>query len=89
MRVQDWFADHFGTQYAVPQIKAKKKEPSRLLWFVTEFARTVVIVIIGAMAILPIAAKALTPKRGQPPVALLLLAAFFSSVAGMYFVFLI
>lgn len=90
-RIQDWFAYHFGTQYAVPRTtaRAKRREPSRLVWFIGEFVRTTGIALVGALVFLVVLIKVLTPKRGQPPVALMFLAALLGSLSGMYFVFLL
>lgn len=88
VKIQDWFADHFGTQYAVPRAKPKG-EPSRYVWFALEFAK----VAMKASAYIPAFAfvmlLALKPKRGEQPVALLFLAALLCWLAGSVFSFLI
>lgn len=89
MRLRDWLADHFKfMQYSVPRVSAKR-EPSRWRWFVVEFVKTAAKFALAAIVFLVYLVKVLTPPRGQPPVALLFLAALLATISSMLFCFLI
>lgn len=88
MRIQDWLADHFGTQYAVPRVKAAA-EPSRILWFVVEFGRTALLFAGYLLALFLLLHRACRVGPGKMPIAMLFGIALLASVSGMLFCFLI
>lgn len=85
--MRDWFADHFGTQYAVP--RAKVGNPSRWWGYGRDFIVTSAkFALIAAVFCIGLG-KALSVKEGQQPVALLFLAALLAALSGTMFSFLI
>jgi hypothetical protein len=88
MRIQDWFADHFGTQYAVPRV-GNKGDPSRLLWFVVEFGRTALMFAGYLLALFLLLHRACRVQPGKMPAAILFGAALLASASGMLFCLLI
>jgi len=89
MRVQDWLADRFKfVQYAVPRVKpAVRTKPD---WPKVREHLAEVAVGIGALIVVVHAlAKALAPKKGEPPVAILFVLAALAAIPGTLIVFLI
>lgn len=89
MRVQDWLADRFSfVQYAVPRVNPSPRP--RVDWQVMRsHGRDIA---IGAGALLVVVhelAKALTPRAGEPPVALLFALAAIAAIPGLMIVVLI
>jgi hypothetical protein len=89
MRVQDWFADRFSfVQYAVPRVQPKAA--SKTNWPKVREQLGDIAVGVGALIIVVHAlAKALAPRPGEPPVAILFALAAIAAVPGTLIVFLI
>lgn len=87
MRVRDWFADHFGGQYAVPRVKAK--EPSRWWGYGRDFVRVTLKLSLASLIFAVWLIHTSSAKNGRMPVEVLLLAALLAALSGMMFTFLI
>ncbi|WP_291773727.1 hypothetical protein [Luteibacter sp.] len=88
IRLQDWLADRFSfIQYAVPRVQPAKPG---LDWL--KVRRQLGDLAIGAAALLVaihVVARALAPRAGGPPVALLLFGAVLAAIPGTVIVLLL
>lgn len=90
MRIRDWFADHFGAQYAVPRVKPKgPRQLSKWENFFVEFVKTTSKALGIAFMAIVWGGKNLATRDGKLPVAALLLIALLCAVLSRTFSFLI
>lgn len=89
MRVQDWLADRFSfVQYAVPRVKPASK--ARVDWqLMRSHGRDIAVGAGATLVVIHELAKALTPRKSEPPVAILFVLSAIAAVPGLMIVMLL